>query len=242
MHMYTERFYRNWTQSGGLATFRVVAGESDLQIYAEKDLRRVALSCLVGLRERLCSHIALNPLFLRSLTPVRSSSSDPLVRRMEDAGAKWNTGPMAAVAGAIAQAVGEELLSHSGTVIVENGGDVWARSPEPLDLLVYPGEASPLSSGIPFSVDASQGVSVCTSSGKVGPSFSLGRADSVTAIHPDGAQADAAATALANRIRGARDLTGVVESVAAIRELHGILAVCGESIGIWGGIRLRKEA
>ena len=240
--MYTERFYRNWTESGRLKTFRVVAGESDLQIYAERELRLQALKALIDVRKRLCDHIAVNPRFLRSLIPVLTGSKDPFIREMEEAGKLWNTGPMAAVAGAIAQAVGEELLVHSPTVIVENGGDVWATSPSPLDFLVYPGEESPLSRGIPFSVDASGGIAVCTSSGKIGPSFSLGRADSVTAIHRNGAQADAAATSLANRIRGAKDVTRIVESVSAGRKLRGVLAVCGESIGIWGCIRLRKRA
>ena len=70
----------------------------------------------------------------------------------------------------------------------------------------------------------------------------MGRADSVTAIHRSGAIADAAATSLANRIRGASDVTKTVESVAAGRKLKGILAVCGESIGIWGQIRLNRGA
>lgn len=240
--MYTERFYRNWTASGHLRTFRVVAGESDLQIYAEKELRKEALGALLSLRERLCRHIAQNPRFLRSLTPVETNSTDPFIRGMEQAGMEWGTGPMAAVAGAVAHAVGEELLKHTGTVIVENGGDVWACSENPLEFLIYPGEDSPLSSGIPFTVDASGGISVCTSSGRIGPSFSLGRADSVTAIHRNGATADAAATSLANRIRGAKDVTRTVESVAAGRKLKGILAVCGESIGIWGSIKLKRGA
>lgn len=240
--MYTERFYRNWTESRSLETFRVVAGESDLQIYAEKQLRLEALAVLHDLRKRLCSHIAHNPRFLKTLAPLVTGTEDPFLREMEDAGKEWETGPMAAVAGAIAHGVGRELLNHSKTVIVENGGDVWAISSDPLEFLVYPGEDSPFSGGVPFTVDASRGVSVCTSSGKVGPSFSLGRADSVTAIHRNGAIADAAATSLANRIRGAKDVTRTVESVSAGRKLDGILAVCGESIGIWGGIKLRKRA
>jgi len=240
--MYTERFYRNWVARKNLETFRVVAGESDLQIYAEKCLRKEALEALTDIRSRLHSHITRHPRFLRSLVPVETGSTDPFIRAMEEAGLEWNTGPMASVAGAVAHEVGRILLEKSKTVIVENGGDVWASAPEPLDFLVYPGEDSPLSGGIPFSVDACLGISVCTSSGKIGPSFSMGLADSVTAIHPCGATADAAATSLANRIRGASDVTRTIESVAASRKLKGILAVCGESIGIWGDIKLKKGA
>jgi ApbE superfamily uncharacterized protein (UPF0280 family) len=178
--------------------------------------------------------------FQRSFTPVSTESKHLLVRRMEDAGQEWNTGPMASVAGAIAQEVGTALLRYSSTVIVENGGDIWACSPLPLEFLVYPGEESPLSSGISFTLDSSKGVGVCTSSGKVGPSFSMGRADAVTAIHSCAAKADAAATALANRIRGESDVTKVVEEVALRRKLKGIIATCGESIGIWGEIHLTK--
>lgn len=240
--MYTERFYRNWILRNDLETFRVVSGESDLQIYAEKCLRKEALQALIDIRKRLHSHIALHPRFLRSLVPVETGTTDPFLKTMEKAGRDWNTGPMASVAGAIAHEVGMRLLEYSGTIIVENGGDVWASAPESLDFLVYPGEDSPMAKGIPFTVSTSGGISVCTSSGKVGPSFSLGRADSVTAIHRCGATADAAATSLANRIRGASDVTRTVESVAASRKLKGILAVCGESIGIWGDIKLRRGA
>lgn len=237
--MYTERYYRKWTSSESrLSTFRVVLGESDLQIYADKYLRNEALTILAQVRQTLHSHIALNPVFQRSLTPVSSDSSSSLIREMEEAGRNWNTGPMASVAGAIAQAVGTGLLAHSRTVIVENGGDVWACSPGSIEFLIYPGEASPFSQGIGFYLDAAQGVSVCTSSGRIGPSFSLGSADSVTAIHRNGAQADAAATALANKIHGESDVTRIMEEVACRRKLNAVIATCGESIGIWGDIHL----
>ncbi len=235
--MYTERFYRKWTSSG-LETFRVAVGESDLQIYAEKSLRNEALEILNITRRTLHEHIAVNPVFQRSLTPFTSSTVKGLISTMEEAGREWNTGPMASVAGAIAQEVGRSLLKHSKTVVVENGGDVWATSPEPLEFLVYPGEESAFSRGISFSLDASNGISVCTSSGKVGPSFSLGKADAVTAIHSCAARADAAATSLANRIREETDVGRIVEEIACKRKLKGIIATCGESIGIWGDIHL----
>ncbi len=240
--MYTERFYRSWTAGNGLESFRAVSGESDLQIYAKKFLRKEAMAALEDIRARLRDHIARHPVFLRSMVPVETGTNDPFLRSMEESGKLWNTGPMASVAGAIANEVGRLLSEHSSAVIVENGGDVWARSPVPLEFLVYPGEDTPFSAGIPFTVGSVEGVSVCTSSGKVGPSFSMGRADSVTVIHRSGAVADAAATAIANRIRGARDITPVVESIAASRKLLGILAVCGESMGIWGDIKLKRRA
>lgn len=240
--MYTERFYRSWISSTRFESFRAVAGESDLQIYADTNLRREALAALMDVRKRLREHIACHPRFLTSLVPVETGTCDPFLKGMEDAGKEWSTGPMAAVAGAIAQYVGEALLEYSDRVVVENGGDVWALSPSPLEMLVYPGEESPLSTGIRFTVDGSTGIAVCTSSGVVGPSFSMGKADSVTTLHRSGALADAAATSLANRIRGARDVTSAVESVSVSRRLKGVLALCGDSLGIWGDIRLRKEA
>ena len=238
--MYTERFYRGWTSSD-LETFRVAVGESDLQIYAEKNLRNEALDSLTGVRRTIREHIALNPLFQRSLAPLKSCTCSDLINTMEEAGREWNTGPMASVAGAIAEEVGRSLLKYSKTVVVENGGDVWAISPVPLEFLVYPGEQSPFSKGISFSLNASRGISVCTSSGKVGPSFSFGKADAVTAIHSCGARADAAATSLANRIRGESDVTRIVEEVACKRKLTGIIATCGESIGIWGELHLTQR-
>jgi len=123
-------------------------------------------------------------------------------------------------------------------VIVENGGDVFARSSEPVTCGLYAGERSPFRDRVAFRVDATAGVGVCTSSGVVGPSLSLGRADAVVAIARDTAHADAAATALANRIERPADVDRVVAEEAERGALDGLIACMGDRIGLWGEVEL----
>ena len=89
-----------------------------------------------------------------------------------------------------------------------------------------------------FEVDASEGIGVCTSSGRVGPSLSFGKADAVVAIADRAALADAAATAIANRIHTPDDIARLMDEAAAGGRLHGLLACCGDRLGVWGEIAL----
>ncbi|MBW2277007.1 MAG: UPF0280 family protein, partial [Deltaproteobacteria bacterium] len=182
-----------------------------------------------------------DPCFGTSLEPVDVGDRvTPLIRSMVEAGRAWCVGPMAAVAGVVAEAVGRDLLDACETVIVENGGDVFVRSSEPVTFALYAGERSPFCDRVAFRVDARQGVGVCTSSGVVGPSLSLGKADAVVAIAGDTAHADAAATAIANRIQRPNDVDRVVEDEAARGALDGLIACLGDRIGLWGEVELAR--
>ena len=147
---------------------------------------------------------------------------------------------MAAVAGAVAQEVGKRLSQSCETVIVENGGDVYARTgnARPLRLALYAGEDSPFSDRVGFEVDASNGIGVCTSSGRVGPSLSFGCADAVVAIADDTAEADAAATAIANQIQKPADVDAAVTAARESGRLRGLIACVGDRLGVWGDIEL----
>jgi uncharacterized protein len=75
---------------------------------------------------------------------------------------------------------------------------------------------------------------VCTSSGTVGPSVSFGTADAVTVQAASTILADAAATALANRIRKPENIEPVLESAGNMGGVLGAIAILGDRIGIWG--------
>jgi hypothetical protein len=149
---------------------------------------------------------------------------------------------MAAVAGAIAEDVARYMRGVFGctAVIVENGGDVYAVSPAPLDLAVLAGD-SPLSGKLRIRVHttaAGDGISVCTSSGTVGPSRSLGRADAATVVAAGGALADALATAMGNRIGRPEDIEPALMWLTAVEGAAGGLAVCGGRVGAWGQLEV----
>jgi ApbE superfamily uncharacterized protein (UPF0280 family) len=234
-----ERTYRRLMRADRLTAFRVVVKETDLWIQATRDLSAEAREAVIQHRQVLESYIAAHPGFASALTPWQDSGPLPaLVRRMIDAGTASGVGPMAAVAGAIAQAVGDDLLTRSEAVIVENGGDVYVAAPNVVTAVIYAG-SSPLSMKIGLAIDGKNSpTAMCTSSGTVGHSMSMGKADAVCVLAADAALADAAATAIANRIRRPGDVRPAITSGSAIAGIDGIVAILGEEMGAWGEVTL----
>jgi len=143
------------------------------------------------------------------------------------------------VAGAIAEAVGRELLSESGQVIVENGGDLFVRLRRPARLGLYAGRDSPFTRRLNLLVDSSeQSLGICASSGTVGHSRSFGRADAVVAVAASAALADAAATAIGNKVRSPDDVERVVEEERVKGQLRALVIAIGKRIGAFGDVEL----
>lgn len=241
--MYVERFYRSWVDREDLCRFRVKIRESDLLILCDQPMEEQACAALADVRRDIEAFIANNARFQTSLGPVEideERAAPQVVCSMLAAGRAWHVGPMAAVAGAVAQQVGERIVDSCHTVIVENGGDVYARttSPTPLRFAIYAGQDSPFSDKLGFEIDARGGVGVCTSSGRVGPSLSFGCADAVVTVADDTAEADAAATALANQIHRPSDVDLVLRAAQERNRLRGMIACAGDRLGVWGDLEL----
>jgi hypothetical protein len=143
---------------------------------------------------------------------------------------------MAAVAGAVAEQVGRALLAETGQVIVENGGDIFLYSTRVRTAAIYAG-SSPLSGRLGLRVSRTeQALGLCTSSGTVGPSLSLGRADAAMVLATSAALADAAATALGNRVQSENDIAGALEHLQTIEGVLGGAVIIGEHLGAWGEV------
>lgn len=236
--MYQERTYRGWVKADDLVASHVCQAESDLYILSKQDAAAAAGDLLAEVRRDLETYIRRDEKFCTTLKPHRPAYDAPLIaRRMAAAAARYQVGPMAAVAGAIAECVGEQL---PGDAVVENGGDIYVRSGRPLTFTLYAGEESPFTGRLRFSPQVEGAYGVCTSSGTVGHSKSFGKADAVCVIARDTAAADAAATALCNRIESEADLDAVMEAAAADDEILGILAVMGERLGVWGSVEIMR--
>jgi ApbE superfamily uncharacterized protein (UPF0280 family) len=241
---FEERTYRVACRQEGLKAFTVRVKETDLWIQAQEDHSQAALDSILRHRRGLEAYIQEHPRFLTSLTPLpRDPLAPPLVQAMLAAGLAAGTGPMAAVAGAVAMAVAQDLLALSPQVVVENGGDTYLALQRDAVVGLYAGK-SPLSGKLGLKLPAqSMPCAVCTSSGTVGPSLSLGRADAATILARDGALADAAASALGNRVQNRGDLAGAVEWVAvSIPGVLGALAVLDDRLAAWGQIELVELA
>jgi len=231
---FEERTYRRWIESD-LRAFQVRIGESDLLISAERPLPELAERALRLARADLEAYLARDPEFERTLVPREALDGAPsIVRQMVEAARVCGVGPMAAVAGAVAQAVGQALLADSKQVIVENGGDIFLYTTRPRTAAIYAG-ASPLSGKLALKVSRlNQPLGLCTSSATVGPSLSFGKADAAIVLAESGALADAAATALGNQVKAAADIEPALESAGAIPGVLGAAAIIGDHLGAWG--------
>jgi ApbE superfamily uncharacterized protein (UPF0280 family) len=233
------RTYRHWIEGKDLIPFSVTVKETDLYIRAATSLRRKAHRLVLKYRRQLEEYIEQNPDFLTSLEPLMAPAHSPrIVQEMMEAGRKAGVGPMASVAGAIAEYVGRELLAFSPEIIVENGGDVYLKSLTRRTVGIFAGN-SPLTGKIGLEINPRDTpLGICTSSGTVGPSLSYGKADAVVALSPSAALADAAATAIGNRVRQASDINSAIEFGKGISGLKGAIIIIGDNIGAWGEVRL----
>jgi len=222
-----------------LVQWRTAWQDTELFICAETMLETQARDAVSALRRELDAYIMRQPDFLTSLSPIEPLPDAPdVVAAMCRAGKAAGVGPMAAVAGAFAAHVGQVLLQFSPRVVVENGGDIWMKTGGPSTVAVYAG-SSPLSMKLGIVVDATRPVSVCTSSGTVGPSLSFGKADAAVVVSRDACLADACATRLGNEIKTEQDIAAAVELICNIPGVIGALAVKGEACGAAGNIELK---
>lgn len=224
-----------------MVSFQVQVKETDLYIKAKRDLRESAYRSILGYRYQIEQYILSQPGFLRALVPWEEDEfAPPIIRRMIGAAGVAGVGPMAAVAGAMAEAVGGDLLKESPEVIVENGGDIFLHSSREVKVGIFAGN-SPLSFRIGLRIPgAAHPWGVCTSSGTVGPSLSFGRADAVCVLAPSAALADAAATAVGNIVRTPLDLERGLEKARALPGLTGVVIILGEKLGAWGEVELTE--
>jgi len=236
---YTERFYRKRVKSEDLVSFEVMVKETDLLVSAEQRLEKETRDLVFESRHQIESYIQTHADFLTALEPYPEDPyAPPLVKEMIECTREAGVGPMASVAGAIAEYVGRHLLKKTNQVIVENGGDLFIKASRPVTVSIFAG-TSPLSEKIGLVMSPElMPLGVASSSGTVGHSLSLGKADVGCVLSPSAALADAAATALCNRIQGPKDLSKIDEWAKGIKGILGALVILGDKMATWGQIEL----
>ena len=239
---YTRRIYRQLVDDAGLYASRVKIRDTDLQILTDQDVGKKAQDLALKYRLQVESYISQHADFLKSLVPLPNDTLAPLiVRDMLAAGRAAGVGPMAAVAGAIAEAVGRELVSGGcREVMVENGGDIFLCRSTECTVAIFAGE-SVLSMRVGVRLaSAKTPVGICTSSGTIGRSLSLGRADSVTVLSASTPLADAVATRLGNVVGSEKNITEALALAEFIPGVIGAVIICGDKLGAVGQIELIK--
>jgi len=233
------RFYRNWCKDKDLVSFNVVVKESDLYIRAQRNLARKAHKLVSKYRLILEKYIERNPIFENSLEPITLEEDAPeIAKEMAKAGRKAGVGPMAAVAGAIAEFVGKDLLDYTPEVMVENGGDIFIKTAKVRRIGIYAGNSF-FTRKIAIEITPEKTpLGVCTSSGTVGHSLSFGKADAVVVVSPSTILADASATAIGNLIKDEADIPQGIEFAKKIKGVKGVLIIKNDKMGIWGDIKI----
>lgn len=231
--------YRSQHQKKGLVSFEITVKETNLNIQARTDLSDQAVRAALKYRNFIETHICQYPEFATSLCPLPEPLVAPaIIRDMITAARLANVGPMAAVAGAVAEYVGKDLLALSPEVMVENGGDIFIKSDSETLFKIYAG-SSPLSMTTGILVEKQDTpFALCTSSGTLGHSKSFGRADAVSVVAQSCALADAAATALGNLIKKENDIETALQAGQQIPGIQGIVLILGKQIGLWGKLKL----
>jgi hypothetical protein len=236
--MYQERFYRKWDNTQNLKCFRVQVSESDLYIKAGCDLSRDAKELLIKYRSQVEEYIKIHPDFRESLKLCPVEPLVPrIIKEMSQCAQKAGVGPMASVAGAIAEFVGRGLIKTAGSdIIIENGGDIFLYAEKVMRVGLYAGSRV---KSISINVRPEHTpCGICTSSGKLGHSLSFGKADSVTVISASCALADAVATSAANKVKSEKDIDKALNYAMSVQGVKGVLIVAGKKIGVQGEVEL----
>jgi len=187
-------------------------------------------------------YIRIHPEFRTSLVPVSGDNLAPdIIKDMLEASSRAVVGPMASVAGAIAEHVGKDLLlEKNNNVMVENGGDIYLNVKNNVSIGIFAAD-SPMTGRIALSIDAKETpLGICTSSGTVGHSLSFGIADAVCIKSKSTALADAAATSVGNLIRKKSDVRKGLERAMSIPGVLGVLIITGDTLAVQGNMELRR--
>ena len=239
--MFENRTYRSNVVKSGLASFNVTIKETNLHIQANNDLKKEASQAVLKCRNYIENYIKQYPDFATSLVPIKVMGIAPLIiNRMIDAAKAAVVGPMAAIAGAIAEYTGNALLEKSDEVIVENGGDIFIKSKSETLFTIYANK-SPLSMKTGLLIaKREKPYALCTSSGTLGHSKSYGNADAVTIFSDSAPLGDATATSLGNLIKKPNDIEKVINHGRTIQGILGIVIIKDKNIGLWGDLQIVK--
>ena len=213
--------------------------ESQCTVIADKAQGiEAALASLKRNRQALEDYAQNNPFFLVSFEPVASPEAPLVARLMAEVSAKAGVGPLAAVAGVLADlAVRDMVAAGCKVAVVEDGGEISAVSDRAVDVAVAAGDTE-FSKRFGFRL-TSFPVGVATSSGRFSRAFSFGSADSATVFCRTAGLADAAATVVCNVVKGDDCEAAVqrgVDRALSIEGVDGVLVMYNGFTGTAGKI------
>jgi len=240
---YQRRFYRDWVNAKDLHSAHIIKKETDIYVLTNKKMdKTIVEEKIYSLRWDIENYIDRDPRFLVALKPIEVEIDAPLIiKKMATAAKSAGVGPMATVAGAVAESVGQELVKNGyKDVIIENGGDIFIKTTKSRFIGIYAGR-SKLWNKLKIKIKPKDSpLGICTSSGTIGHSLSFGVADCVVILSKDAILADAVATACANRVHSKGDLQGALDFARAIKGVTGVVVILKNNLISWGNVQFEK--
>ena len=210
--------------------------ETIVTILAEDDkFYEIAVNAILEARKKIELYIKRDPFFYVTLEPYDCKGE--IVERMCKASNLAGVGPMATVAGVIAQYAVEKMVDAGARfAVIENGGDIAMYIDRPIVVGLYT-----YSLTLGLKIEKTGFYAVCTSSGTIGHSISFGFADAATIFARDACIADAFATALGNMIKDDFKKEDILRTLKNFWEksknyIDGALVVKDDIIGFVGDI------
>lgn len=233
------RAYRNYVKAQDLTKFEIIEKETDLLVLAKENLYDKALAYVLKYRSEIEKYIAQDPQFAKTLSPYRIRyDAPPIIKEMASAARRAKVGPMATVAGTLAEFVGKDLMIFSDEVVVENNGDIFLKISSKKNVALYTGNSKSFT-GMAMEIEPrKEPFAICSSTGNDERVFSFGKADAVYIIAKSTPLADAAATAIGNLVKDVSDIDEALKKAKRIRGLDGVLIIKDDQLGALGRIKL----
>ena len=205
--------------------------ESDITIISEskKAILRAKKAFYIH-RNHLEKYVSKDKVFLKSFSPVKVTTNLKIINLMAESAFLCDVGPMAAVAGALADLMVESMkykedneFIPAKNALVENGGEIAIDSEDSMNIALYAG-ANQLNLNLGFIIQEKDcPIGIGTSSATIGHAISLGEADAVTIFAQNATLADAAATRIANLVKGSDIEKSIKKGLDAVDDIEGVM-------------------
>ena len=221
--------------------------ESDITIISEsKSAILKAQNTFYNHREKLEKFVLKHNEFLISFSPIKIKSDLKIIQLMSDAAFLCDVGPMATVAGALADLMLFSMKTDENpsfnpakVCLIENGGEIAIDSEKEMKVALFAGY-NKLNLNIGFLILPSLNpMGIGTSSSTFGHAVSLGQADVATVFADNAALADGAATKTANLVKGVdieKSIKNALDNIGDIEGVRGAFICRENKIGQVGKI------
>jgi len=231
--------YRILVDPKGKFSWKVKYKYSDLFIVSNQDISLKILPVLFDFYRIIEKFIESHPSFAKTFNPYTLSNDFPsIIKKMCTDSAVFNVGPMASVAGAVCEYLAGELSKNNPYLAIENGGDIYIKSSKDITAGLFV-KNKYFKDNLKIKIKKKiLPCGIAASSGTLGHSLSLGKADLAAVVCRSAILADSAATAACNMVKTKNDIEKVINHFKDFKEIEGLVLIKDDKIGLYGNIEL----